>query len=106
MNYPAIFYQRQAKVPSSSVVTPALPDARAVTDSIKSWATTDPRFGALINGGVPVVQALTRWSMELLRANRMADAALVLRAALALAPGDAMLWTNYGVALNQENLPA
>jgi predicted TPR repeat methyltransferase len=88
------------------VKTPPLPDARTVTDSIKTWATKNPRFAALIGAGTPVVQALTRWSMELLRANQMADAALVLRAALALSPGDAMLWTNYGVALNQENLPA
>src|SRR6202000_884354 len=68
--------------------------------------TKDARFATLIAAGTPVVQALTRWSMELFRANRMADAALVLRAALALAPNDAMLWTNYGVALNQTDSSA
>ncbi len=77
-----------------------------MTDSIKTWATTDPRFAALIGAGLPAAQALSRWSVELLQGNRTADAVAALRAALVLTPGDAVLWTNYGAALNQENLPA
>ena len=84
---------------------PALPDAEAVAGCVKAWAAANPRFASLLASGTPTVQALTQWSMELLRENRTTEAKDALRAALALDPGSPMLWTNYGAALNQENSP-
>ncbi len=84
----------------------ALPDAQVVAESVKAWAATVPRFAGLLATGTPTASALTRWSQELLRENRTADAIVVLRAALALKPGDPALWTNYGAALNHENSPS
>ena len=88
-----------------AITAPALPDARSVAEFIKAWATTNPRLAELLGTGTPTPRALTHWSLELLRANRVKEAVEVLRAALALTPGDPMLWANYGTALNQENLP-
>ena len=84
-------------------VKPILPDAGAVSEAIKGWAATQPRFALLLKSGVPAVQALTRWGLELLRANQITEAMPVLRSALALAPGDPILWANYGIALSQGN---
>jgi predicted TPR repeat methyltransferase len=84
---------------------PALPDSQVVARSVKAWAADVPRFAGLLATGAPTVSALTRWSQELLRENHIADAIVVLRAALTLKPGDPALWTNYGAALNQENSP-
>ena len=80
---------------------PSLPDARAASETIKGWAATEPRFAGLLQAGVPEIQALTRWSLELLRANRIQEAISVLRSALARAPYDPILWANYGIALGQ-----
>jgi len=77
-----------------------LPNPAAVAESIKKWTATQPRLAAL-SAGVPIVAALTRWALELLRAKQVADAIPVLRAALTLAPDDPSLWANYGIALHQ-----
>jgi predicted TPR repeat methyltransferase len=82
---------------------PSLPDAGAASETIKGWAATEPRFAALLKAGVPEVQALTRWALELLRTNRITEAISVLRSALAQAPDDPILWSNYGIALSQAN---
>ena len=85
------------------MATLALPDAQTVADSVKAWAAANPPFASWLASGTPPVQALTRWSMELLAGNRTALAKEVLRSALALKPGNPTLWTNYGAILNQEN---
>ena len=82
---------------------PILPDATAVSETVKQWAATRPGLARLIAAGVPLVRALPRWGLELLRANRIREATDVLRAALSLAPDDPVLWANYGMALGQGN---
>jgi predicted TPR repeat methyltransferase len=82
---------------------PVLPDVGAVSKTLKSWAATQPRYAQFLNAGIPAVQALTRWALELLRANHFADAITILRSALALTPEDPVLWANYGIALHQSN---
>lgn len=82
---------------------PTLPDAQAVSEAVKEWASSKPAFARLLNAGVPVERALPRWGLHLLRANQIPEATAALRAALALAPTDAVLWANYGMALAQGN---
>jgi predicted TPR repeat methyltransferase/Tfp pilus assembly protein PilF len=84
---------------------PALPFQGEACASINGWTATRPRFAALLGTGLPAAHALSRWALELLRANEIPDAIAVLRAALSLAPGDPVLWTNYGIALGQSNAP-
>ena len=84
-------------------IKPQLPDPGAVSEHIKGWAATEPGFARFLNARVPVVEALTRWALELLRANQLPMAISVLRSALALTPADPVLWANYGIALSQVN---
>jgi predicted TPR repeat methyltransferase len=81
-----------------------LPDTAAVAESIKSWTATQPRFAALLQAGSPAPLALARWALELMRANQIPDALAALRCALALAPDNPVLWSDYGIALSQSNL--
>jgi predicted TPR repeat methyltransferase len=78
-----------------------LPDEGVVQGQVSRWAATDPGFGALLKTGLPTGQALGRWGLQLLKENRLADAALVLRSAAALARSDPVLWTNYGMAMDR-----
>jgi len=89
-----------------AITTPALPDAEAVAESVRTWAANNTELAATLAAGTPPERALTRWSMELLRGHRTTEALAVMRAALALSPGDPERWTNYGALLNQENIPA
>ena len=82
-----------------------LPDAKAVAETVKTWAGQNPKFAGLLAGGVPTPKALTRLALELLTSKRIPEALPVLRSALALTPADPVLWTNYGIALDQGNLP-
>ena len=87
----------------ASALKPELPDPGAVAEHIKDWAATKPRFARFLNAKMPVVKALTAWAMELLRENQFPLAITVLRSALTLAPGDSVLWANYGYALHQSD---
>jgi tetratricopeptide (TPR) repeat protein len=80
---------------------PVLPDAAAASETIKAWAASQPRFAELLGTGVPVVRALTRWGFEFLAANQSSEAVAAFGSALALIPGDHVLWANYGMALKQ-----
>jgi len=80
---------------------PVLPDAAAASETIKAWAASQPRFAELLGTGVPVVRALTRWGFEFLAANQSSEAVAAFGSALALIPGDPVLWANYGMALKQ-----
>lgn len=82
---------------------PQLPASGEVSENIKRWAATRPRFARFLKAKAPVVEALTRWALQLLKANQLPLAISVLRSALALKPGDPVLWANYGIALSQEN---
>lgn len=86
-------------------IKPQLPDPDAVPEHIKEWAATHPRFARFLNARVPAAEALARWAQQLLRAKRIPLAISVLRSALALTPGDPVLWANYGIALCQSNSP-
>src|ERR1700733_5101490 len=92
--------------PAVNTSRPTLPNLETVSKTIEGWATTQPVFSALRQAGLPTVQALARWALELLKANQFPDAITVLRCALALAPGDPVLWANYGIALSQGDLPS
>jgi predicted TPR repeat methyltransferase len=83
-----------------------LPDASSVPKTVRGWAAANPQLSTLLRAGQPMAQALSRWGQVLLRETRAAEASAAFRSALALAPNDALLWTNYGVALDQSNLPA
>ncbi len=79
----------------------ALPDVQTAQEAVKVWAAADPQLAMLLDAGVPSAQALTRWGLERLRANRSIDAATAFRAAVALSPGESAAWTNLGVALDR-----
>ncbi len=55
----------------------------------------------MVRAGVPLVKALSRWGQQLLAEQRIVEASEAFRSALALAPDDALLWTNFGIALDQ-----
>jgi len=78
---------------------PALPEARAASESVRAWAAADPALAAMLAGGLGEARAALRWGMELLRGGRVADAVTALTAAAALAPDQAVVWTSLGVAL-------
>jgi len=82
-----------------------LPDAGVVEGQVSRWAAADSGFGALLRTGLSTAEALARWGLQLLKANRFEDAALVLRSAVALAPCDPVRWTNCGMALDRTNSP-
>ncbi|HWY32615.1 MAG TPA: methyltransferase domain-containing protein [Candidatus Acidoferrum sp.] len=86
-----------------AAIKPPLPDPVAVAQNLKGWAATQPRFARYLNARIPVVEALTRWSLELLKANQIPMGISVLRSALALTPDDPVLWANYGTALSKSN---
>ena len=85
---------------------PVLPAAVAANDSARAWAETDAALHALLAAGVAVDRALLRWGAELLRTGRAEDAVSAFRAATALAPGDALAWTNLGIALTRTGAEA
>lgn len=78
-----------------------LPDAVAVGEAVKGWTATQPPFALLLKSGVPLVRALTGWGLDLLRTQRINEGIEVLRAAVALAPRDPIMWANYGIALGE-----
>ncbi len=80
---------------------PIAPDAAIAAEAIKGWTQSQPRFAELLKAGVPVVKALTRWGFEFLKANQPSEAVAAFGSALALTPGDPVLWANYGMALSQ-----
>jgi predicted TPR repeat methyltransferase len=87
-------------------IKPTLPEARAVSESVRGWAATQPGLARLLHAGTPVVRALPQWGLELLRTNQIHQAAAAFRAALALAPDDPVLWADYGLALDQSGSPS
>ncbi|HZU82698.1 MAG TPA: methyltransferase domain-containing protein [Polyangiaceae bacterium] len=91
----------RATSPSARCARPALPEVDAAAASVRAWAITEPDLAALAASGLTLGQAVARWGMRLVRANRAADACVALAAALALAPDDACLWTQLGVALDR-----
>ena len=87
---------------------PPIPTAQKAADSIVAWRSIAPALSELLAAGLSPADAALRWGLELLKANQNGDAATVFRAAAALRPDDAALWTNLGVALDrtQESAPA
>jgi predicted TPR repeat methyltransferase len=78
-----------------------LPDAREVGQTIATLSAREPRLARTLAAGVAPGAALARLGMLLSSENRMADAAIVFRSAVALAPGEAALWMNYGAVLDR-----
>jgi Flp pilus assembly protein TadD len=89
-----------------TVSTPALVDAQKASDAMQAWAAADPDLARLLASGMTMVQAAARWGLQLLKANRIADAATVFRAAVALRPDDPSPWLNLGIALDRSGAPA
>lgn len=77
-----------------------------VSDAVRAWAAADPEFAALLASGVTTLQAAARRGLDLLKANRSADAVPVLRLAVTLLPGDPSVWLNLGIALDRTGAPA
>jgi predicted TPR repeat methyltransferase len=78
---------------------PELPEARAASESVRAWAESDAGLAAMLASGMGEARAALRWGTELLRGGRASDAVTVLRAAAALEPELAAVWTSLGVAL-------
>ncbi len=85
---------------------PDLPDPQAAREAVRAWATSEAHLGALLLRGLPTVDAVQRWGVQLLKEGRASDAATAFRAAAALAPNDANPLTNLGVALDRTGSPA
>ena len=80
---------------------PPLPDEHMVASFIHSWSSRDPDLAVMLDSGIPAATALTRLALVSQQSGRITEAGEFLRFALALAPDDPVLWTNYGVALSQ-----
>ena len=80
-----------------------LPTEREVSENVSAWSNANQAFAAILAGGVPVHQALSRWGLLLLRQNRPTEAAASFCSALTLQPSDPVLWLNYGLSLDQSN---
>jgi len=87
--------------PAVTAASVNLPDSVTVARSVSAWAEVDGQLAALLGAGLTPVEALARWGVQLLKANRFVDSAAALRAAVALAPGSGILWTNLGLALDR-----
>lgn len=79
---------------------------REALDSIRAWASSDPELAGLLASGRTMVQATAGWGLRLLKADRVADAVSVFRAAASLLPTDPAMWLNLGVALDRAGQPA
>jgi predicted TPR repeat methyltransferase len=80
---------------------PELPDAQQALTIIDKLARGNAGFAALLARGAPAGDALARFGLEFFGRGQFAEAGAAFRWALALAPGDAVLWTNYGTALDR-----
>jgi len=83
-----------------------LVEPRVASDAVEAWAAGEPALAGLLASGLTMVQATARWGLQLLKANRASDAAIVFRAAASLLPGDPTLWLNLGIALDRAGSPA
>jgi predicted TPR repeat methyltransferase len=83
---------------------PGPPDPPSTADRIRTWASSQSQFAALLDSGVPTEQALQRWGTLLLSSNRVSEAVEAFRAAIVVSPDVPMGWTNLGVALDRANL--
>lgn len=82
-------------------LAPELPDAPQALTTVDKLARGNDGFAALLARGAPAGDALAQFGLELFGREQFAEAAAAFRWALALAPGDAVLWTNYGTALDR-----
>ena len=83
---------------------PQLPDPLSIPARVDAWARRDAKFAGLLASSKTPTAALARWSLELLAADRAEEGIDAIRSALALAPKDPILWSNYGAALFQGHL--
>jgi predicted TPR repeat methyltransferase len=88
------------RAPHSSPA-PALPDAGEVLASVKAIASENPSFAALLARGAAHSDALAHLALQFFQQQRFPEAAAMFRSAVALAPGNPVLWTNYGTALDR-----
>ncbi len=88
------------------MLMPQIPTAPVAAQTITEWAASYPTLAALLESGLAPAQAALRWGLQLLKASAAADAILVFRAAAALDPNDASIWTNLGVALDRTGASA
>ena len=80
---------------------PELPDPATALSSAATWAKGDAKLAALLRLGLGPGDAVGRWGVDSLRTNRVADAAVAFRTALALLPEAPVLWTHFGLALDR-----
>ena len=80
---------------------PVLPDLKTVEKTVQGWAAAHPAFAAMLASGWTADRALAQWGVQLLNECRSAEAVAALRCAVALAPKEPVLWTNFGAALDQ-----
>jgi len=79
---------------------PELPDAQTVSAAVTGLASANPGFAAMLNEGVPTTDALARFGLQLFREHQFPGATAVFHLAVALAPDNPVMWTNFGTALD------
>jgi len=80
--------------------TPELPDAQTVSATVSALASANPRFAVMLTDGVPPSDALAHLGLHFFREHQIPEASAAFRSAVALAPDNPVLWTNYGTILD------
>src|SRR4029077_381697 len=62
--------------------------------------SANPGFAAMLTEGVPTADALARLGLHFFREHQIPEATGAFRGAVALAPHNPVMWTNYGAALD------
>jgi predicted TPR repeat methyltransferase len=79
---------------------PELPDVQTVSTAVSALASANPGFAAMLTEGVPTADALARLGLHFFREHQIPEATAAFRGAVALAPDNPVMWTNYGAALD------
>jgi predicted TPR repeat methyltransferase len=77
-----------------------LPNAETVSAAVRELASAHPRFSAILSAGVPAAEAVGRLGLLFFQEQKISEATAAFRLAVALAPDNAVMWTNYGTALD------
>jgi predicted TPR repeat methyltransferase len=80
---------------------PDLADEETVVRSISELVATCPAFASMLDRGVPTAESLVRLGIQLFQEQQFPRAVEAFRSAVALAPDNALFWTNYGTALDR-----
>src|SRR5258708_25948657 len=99
----ALFEPAHDRAFSMELNAPQLPDPQAVTEAVNQWIAADSQLSGLLESGLTLQQALSKWATQLLVSNRIVEASSGFLAAVTHAPQDPLAWSNYGIALDRAN---